>query len=89
MVATVNDILLVALVFVLGYLSAQSAHQGAVAPIVKYRFIPRTASETLAMSDDTLSEFGQLLFADAPTAPMPTAATATAVPASPTPAVNT
>lgn len=70
MVATVNDILLVALVFVLGYYTATSTYS-APDPIVKYRFIPRTASETLAMSDDTLTEFGKVMFDGQPVVAMP------------------
>jgi hypothetical protein len=70
MVATINDILLVSLVFVFGYYTAKSGYKAAD-PIVKYRFIPRTASETLAMSDDTLSEFGKLMFDDEPPQPIP------------------
>jgi len=55
---TVNDLLLVAMAFLLGYYTAQSTLQRDT--IVKYRFIPRTASETLAMPDDVLREYSKM-----------------------------
>lgn len=82
MVATVNDILLVALVFVFGYYTAKSSHK-VTDPVVKYRFIPRTASETLAMSDDTLSEFGKLMFDGEAVASMPNPTANTSAPLAP------
>lgn len=58
---TVSDMVIVALAFALGYYTAVSGVSGDQAAVIKYRFIPRTASETLAMPDNTLREFSALL----------------------------
>lgn len=55
---TVNDLILIVLAFALGYYTSKSTLQRDT--IVKYRFLPRTASETIAMPDETLREFSKM-----------------------------
>lgn len=57
--AAISDLVIVALAFALGYYTAMSGAAGEKA-VIKYRFIPRTASETLAMPDNALREFSAL-----------------------------
>jgi hypothetical protein len=54
----VNDILLVIMAFCLGFYTAKST--AVKDTVVKYRFIPRTTDETLAMPDDTLREWSKM-----------------------------
>lgn len=63
-----DDILLVLLVFALGYVSAP----GPAAPIVKlqYRFVPRNATEALDTPPDALREY-EAMFNGSTRAPHP------------------
>jgi hypothetical protein len=56
----ISDVIIIALAFALGYYTAATSSASNTRTVIKYRFIPRTASETLAMPDDTLWRPGHM-----------------------------